>query len=303
VESEENMRIGCFQPASGMVSGAGFFPNKEKQMKKASIGLALAVAVCAGTAFVQADPMAQQVNDVRVAGLVQDMNGLSMSALESLDSIPMEPYQVPTASADVMRVRLSETYAIDGIGEDTVELTGWIAVRHGAPRLAPGERELRWGTFVVDTEFVGLRLEGESEIFGKVVVTLDGERPAIGQVGRIEIPEQAQILLASTDTQTEPAPTTEEENTDDAACRAPVNVKVTMPELDLEMKTREPAVWHSRVTTIPPVGHEASVTIDPVSLVSNGRQVGTLISGTVKFREVVRKVDLEPSRELRTAGL
>jgi hypothetical protein len=51
-------------------------------------------------------------------------------------------------------------------------------------------------------------------------------------------------------------------------------------------------VWFSEVTTIPPVGHQASVTVDPIRMVSAGREVGTLTSGIVKFREVVRHLPL-----------
>ena len=74
-----------------------------------------------------------------------------------------------------------------------------------------------------------------------------------------------------------------------------------MSDLGLEMKTKTPAVWYSRVTTIPPVGHVASVTTEPVALVSADREVGKLVSGTVKFREVVRAVPLSRDHQVRVA--
>jgi hypothetical protein len=238
-----------------------------------------------------ADP--QSTNAYRIAGLVNEMESLTADQVEELPSIDMQPYTIPTASVDVMRVKLEETYTVEGVGEDTVELTGWIAVRHGAPRSLTASNEITWGNFIVDTEFVALKLQGESEIFGAVEVTLDGDRPAIGEVGSIEIPEAAHKRLAANREES-----TEESSTvvadDVLACRAPVNVAVAMPELGLEMKTANPAVWHSLVTTIPPVGHEASVTISPVPLTSQGREVGQLVSGTVKFREVVKKSEILP---------
>ena len=76
-----------------------------------------------------------------------------------------------------------------------------------------------------------------------------------------------------------------------------------MSQLGLEMKTKEPAVWFSQVTTIPPVGQVASVTVDPVAMMSSGRQVGTLVSGVVKFREVVRTVPLSTNHQVQVASL
>jgi len=278
-------------------------------MKNKSFLLILAcsvMAVAVGMTVSAAPPD----DSVRIASLVNEMNRMDFTKLETLKPVQVKSYSLPGPSVDVMRVRLSETYTIDGIGEDTVELTGWIAVRHGASRPAPGEKNVSWETAVTDTEFVGLELRGQSDVFGPVRVTLDESRPAIGQVGKISVPERAsQILLAANDTAPKGATGTPDaattEGTDATVsgeavkdCRAPVNVKVSMSQLGLEMKTKTPAVWYSRVTTIPPVGHVASVTVDPVALVSADREVGKLVSGTVKFREVVRAVPLSKDHEV-----
>ena len=82
-----------------------------------------------------------------------------------------------------------------GVGKDTVELTGWIAARHDTPRPAEGETEIRWGTAVVDTEFVGLELEGNSSVFGPVRISLDRGVPSDGAVGKLSIPFYAQMAL------------------------------------------------------------------------------------------------------------
>jgi uncharacterized protein DUF6073 len=254
----------------------------------------VALAVVASVA-VSAAP---QDDAVRIASLVSEMQGMDFAKLESLEPVAVKAYTLPGPSVDVMRVRLEEAYTIEGVGKDTVELSGWIAVRHGASRPAPGQTLVSWATAVTDTEFVGLELQGNSKVFGPVHVSLDSSRPAIGQVGRINVPEHAnQILLAATEgtRPAEPAPDPV------AACRAPVNVKVSMSDLGLEMKTKTPAVWYSRVTTIPPVGHVASVTVEPVSLVSADREVGKLVSGTVKFREVVRAVPLSRNHQVVVA--
>lgn len=260
-----------------------------------------AVAVLAITGTAQA---AGSGDGVRIAALVDEMNTMDFASLEALPSIDVKSHQLPGASVDVMRVRLEEKYTIQGVGEDTVELTGWIAVRHGASRPAPGYNNVSWETAVTDTEFVGLELRGESKIFGPVRVTLDSSRPAIGQVGQINVPETALRTLRASNrlAADEGSELTCAGGDAQACCRAPVNVNVAMPSLGLQMATKQPAIWYSRVSTIPPVGHTASVTVEPVPLVSADREVGTLVSGTVKFREVVRAVPLSPNHQIQVAG-
>jgi hypothetical protein len=238
---------------------------------------------------------APQDDAARIASLVSEMRSMDFAKLESLEPIAIKDYTLPDPGVDVMRVRLEETYTVAGVGKDTVELSGWIAVSHGASRPAPGQTLVSWATAVTDTEFVGLELQGNSKVFGPVHVSLDSSRPAIGQVGRVNVPERAhQILLAANES-------TAPQGDASAECRAPVNVNVSMSDLGLEMSTKTPAVWYSRVTTIPPVGHVASVTVEPVSLVSADREVGKLVSGTVKFREVVRAVPLSRNHQVVVA--
>ena len=258
-----------------------------------------ALVVAAGVAIAAAP----QDDSVRIASLVNDMKNMDSGQLETLRPVDVKSFTLPGPSVDVMRVRLEETYTIDGVGKDTVALSGWIAVRHGASRPAPGETLVSWATAVTDTEFVGMELRGESDVFGPVLVTLDSSRPAIGQVGKINIPENAQTILAAANTKPDGEKTEGADGTTatSSECRAPVNVNVAMSDLGLVMKTKTPAVWYSRVTTIPPVGHVASVTAEPVSLISADREVGKLVSGTVKFREVVRAVPLSRDHEVRVA--
>ena len=258
----------------------------------------VALVAVAGVALAAAP----QDDSVKIASLVNDMKSMDFGQLEALRPVDVKSYALPGPSVDVMRVRLEETYTIDGVGKDTVELTGWIAVRHGASRPAPGETLVSWATAVTDTEFVGLELRGNSEVFGPVHVTLDSSRPAIGQVGKIDIPERSYQVLAAANAGETSSSGGGDASLDAAkSCRAPVNVKVAMSDLGLEMVTKTPAVWYSRVTTIPPVGHVASVTAEPVALVSADREVGKLVSGTVKFREVVRAVPLSRDHEVRVA--
>jgi hypothetical protein len=261
----------------------------------------------------------QAADQAKIASLVNDMNRMGAKGLADLKPIDVRPYELPEPGVDVMRARLHETYAVDGIGTDTVELSGWIAVRHSKPYMMKGATSLNWNTAVLDTEFVAMDLHGTSEKFGPVNVTLDKERPSYGQVGRIQIPELAKVALLAKlqkndaapkapkgkQSKSAKAPSAPVVSSDDAAaaqCSAPVNVAVSMPNLGLQMKTEHKVFWYSLVDTIPPVGHTASITIEPVRMISNGRAVGTLQSGVVDFREIVRHVALSDGTNMMAAN-
>lgn len=281
------------------------------------IGILLGASVLALGVGFKVTAAQGSADSYRVASLVNEMEAVTPAALEQMQPVAVKSQTLPGPSVDVMRVRLQETYSVEGVGKDTVELSGWIAVRHGASRPAPGFQTVSWRTAVTDTEFVGLELDGHSNVFGPVHVSLDSSRPAIGQVGAINVPERANqvLLVANKQPQSKAAPAAPaapqkaQPCPDDAAaaavcnCRAPVNVKISMSQLNLQMKTKEPAVWYSKVTTIPPVGHVASVTVDPVPLMSADRQVGSLVSGVVKFREVVRSVSLSKDHQITVASM
>jgi hypothetical protein len=273
-----------------------------------SLVLALGIAVFSMATANAAQPGTS--DEVKIASLVRDLDRLSPSALGKLEALPIRAYEIPPAGVDVMRARLTETYSVDGVGTDEVELTGWIAVRHGQARPVDGAIEVKWGTAVLTTEFVGMDLKGHSDVFGPVHVRLDTSRPSVGAVGKIEIPAKArEILMAAATTPTTTtktagatsAGTTEtdgatEEEEPVMACEADATVMVSMPDLQLDMHTKSAVAWYSLVTTIPPVGHTASIAIEPVRLIAAGREVGTLESGKVHFRELVRHVRLSDDR-------
>jgi uncharacterized protein (TIGR02246 family) len=383
----------------------------------------------------------------RIAALLADM---AKADLNSMQALEVKRFEVPHASVDVMRVKLEETYDVKGIGTDTVQLQGWIAVVHDNARPAEGETEARWGTAISDTEFVGMSLHGESQLFGPVTVELDPMGRSVGQVGKLQFSLVDQLLINEAygkyrglgvtakpvvypEPVPEPAPAPPQpapkgndaikatinnvlkavsdkdakamlaeysKNPSDvffngalgtpvkgadqyinqlskmfaniktihsiadenmnikvsgklataavtgrneivdtdgnrgtapwqwtvqleqqgshwlithdhltfgggaamdvkslhsplAACGANVSVAINMPKLDLRMRTQSPVTWYSEVETIPPVGYTASVSFTPTPLLADGREVATLTSGVVKFREVVRHVNLD----------
>jgi histone H3/H4 len=253
-----------------------------------SLVLALGVAIVSMTTANAAQP--ETSDAVKIASLVKDLDRTTPAELGKLEALPIRSFEIPPAGVDVMRARLTETYSVDGVGSDQVELSGWIAVRHGQARPVEGATELKWSTAILTTEFVGMDLQGHSDVFGPVRVRLDNSRRSIGSVGQIQIPAKArQILVAA-------AAATSSEVDATAACEAAANVTVEMPDLQLAMQTKSPVSWYSLVTTIPPVGHTASIAIEPVRLIANGREVATLESGKVNFRELVRHVRLSDDR-------
>jgi hypothetical protein len=214
------------------------------------------------------------------------LDSVKNTDINTLAALPAEPFVFPKAGVDVMRVRLEETYAIDGIGTDTVELRGWIAARHDNARPVPGQTQVSWQTGVVDTEFVGLELRGESKVFGPVFVHLTQGAPSFGQVGAIDIPELREkmaVAVKAHATAGQPNP---------AECLANIKVDVEMPQLDLRMKTQQAVRMYSIVDTVPPIGNTASVSLAPTTLVSADRAVGTLQHAEVKFREIVMRSSL-----------
>lgn len=76
------------------------------------------------------------------------------------------------------------------------------------------------------------------------------------------------------------------------ACNANIFASIEMKDLNLNMVTKFPVQWYSKVETIPPVDYTASVSLTPTLLMSGDREVGKLMSGVVKFREIVDHVDL-----------
>lgn len=153
----------------------------------------------------------EKENRVRLQKLLDEFGSISWSRLAKLSPLPVEPYKLPGPGVQVMRAELDETYDIEGIGRDTVKLRGWIAVTHAQPRPAQGETQVTWNTAVMDTEFVGLDLRGESSVFGPIHVKLDATRPSHGQVGRIEIPELARYALLAKFKKDAPTPASPEQ--------------------------------------------------------------------------------------------
>ncbi len=171
----------------------------------------------------------------------------------------MRAYALPHAGIDSVQVKMTETYEVEGVGRDTVELSGTLVARRAAPLLVPGESRISWETATIVSEFTELTLEGESDLFGPVRVTLDDSQPSFGavQAGR---------------------------------CAAVVSVRVEFPKLGMNLRTAEPLQLTSQVSNVPPIGDERTVSVHSVGLVDgSGRSVGRLHDARVMWRELTEQ--------------
>lgn len=146
----------------------------------------LGILVCSSILFFSfkssenVDPGFDLTDDQIVENLLRQMETID---LNSLPALPVEHYKLPSAGIEVMRVKMEETYNIEGIGSETIQLQGWIAVAHDNARAINKGAPIDWNNAYVPTEFVGMNLHAESELFGDVNITLNPSQRSIGQVG------------------------------------------------------------------------------------------------------------------------
>lgn len=172
-------------------------------------------------------------------------------------AIQVKRRSLPEAGVDVVNITLHETYSVDGVGEDTITLTGELEAHRGAPLL--GEKGTKdWKNATVPALFTNLSVHGESEIFGPVLVTLNREVPSFGVVKA-------------------------------GKCAASMNLRVTMPKLGLVLNSAEPVQLWSSVETVPPIGDEKTQSVAPVQLLdaATGRTRGEMKKAVVAWRELL----------------
>lgn len=216
--------------------------------------------------------------------VAQVLRAAETADLSKLPAIPVKRFALPPPGIDVVRVRMQGTYTVNGIGTDTVELSGQFSCIHRDARPAPGQTGVSWDTAIVDTEFVSFDISGESKLFGPIHVYLNPDLPSYGQAGALNLPELSKVKATRAADNPTPAPKPDQ-------CIAVMNLKVEMPQLNLKLQTRQALRNYSLVDTIPPVGTAPSFTLEPTELVSNGRVVGLLQGSSAKLREVVLKAE------------
>jgi len=175
----------------------------------------------------------------------------------ALAQIQVKPKTLPMVPGDdINHVVLKETYEIEGVGKETVELKGELITRRGMPILQPGTTRHSWETSTVVAQITKLELKGTSNLFGDVHVTLQAAVPAYAAVKA-------------------------------GKCAASVPVQVTMSKVGETLISAQPMQLRSDVTRVPPVGDEKTQSVAPVALVdTNGRSRGAIHSVTIGWREL-----------------
>lgn len=179
------------------------------------------------------------------------------------EPLRVEERSLPPSGVDNIAITMVETYDVEGIGKDTVELTGRLVAVRGTPLLGPDAARQEWDTSTVVARFTELALEGESEIFGSVRVTLDPSQAAVAAVRGGD-------------------------------CRSAVPALIEMPQHDLVLRTTVPVQLRSQVERVPPIGDETTRSLAPVDLVdASGRVRGRLESAQVVWRDLVGQSSFE----------
>src|SRR5438046_1675562 len=89
---------------------------------------------------------------------------LCLSAVATAAPIEVKRMSLPTAGKDTISIKMVETYEVDGVGKDTVELSGTLETRRGTPLLGAEATTQDWKTSTVVAEFTKLNLEGNSKL-------------------------------------------------------------------------------------------------------------------------------------------
>lgn len=185
----------------------------------------------------------------------------------------VEPYTVPPAGVDTVEINLEETYSVEGVGSDTVKLSGSLIANRGAPLVDPEVKSVDWKTSTVVASFQSLDVRGESDVFGPVNVSLDPTIPSFGVVR-------------------------------EGNCRATIAVVVSMPKHDLVVRSKEPVQLHSKVKTVPPIGDERTESVGPVALVDvqTRREIGSIDNARVLWRSLMAQIAYDGNGGYATEG-
>jgi hypothetical protein len=141
----------------------------------------------------------------------------------------LKEWTPPPSGIDNLGITSTDTFSVPGIGEASVDFKGWVRVARSTPTADA------WDEAEVYTNLLEMRMVGESEKFGQIIVTL---QPEILSTGMIRNPR-----------------TEEGHDTRAKACRMAVAAQFELPKLGLKLFNREPIeLTIDNVKSIPPAG-------------------------------------------------
>ncbi len=143
---------------------------------------------------------------------------------------PVVPWRPTEPGIDNLGIISTDTFAIPGVGEYTVEFTGWVRVVRSMPTSSV------WAAAEVYTNLIEMKMTGESDELGRITVTLNPECLSAGQIRTPFDPYAGEGPSAK-------------------ACRMAVGALFDMPKLGMTLMNREPIILTiDDVRSIPPAG-------------------------------------------------
>ena len=143
---------------------------------------------------------------------------------------PVVPWRPTEPGIDNLGITSTDTFAIPGVGEYTVEFTGWVRVVRSQPTSS------EWAAAEVYTNLIEMKMTGESDELGRITVTLNPECLSAGQIRTPFDPYAGEGPSAK-------------------ACRMAVGAMFDMPKLNMTLMNREPIILTiDDVRSIPPAG-------------------------------------------------
>lgn len=136
----------------------------------------------------------------------------------------VEEFKVPPGGIDNLALHSTDVFAIPGRGEFTVEFEGYFRVARANATTKD------WATSEVRVNIIDLKLFGQHEELGKIVVSLNQDIVSTGQIFATTGPNQPK------------------------ACRIATGVDFDLGQLGISVFNKEPILlMNENVTRIPPV--------------------------------------------------
>ncbi|MFH8610275.1 DUF6073 family protein [Streptomyces sp. NPDC018029] len=193
------------------------------------------------------------------------------------DLYTIRPYTLGPAALEAFTVRERIHVAIDGLGEDLVDLHGIGVYRRHEPRIgAEGETELTWRTATIGAQFLSLQVVGESDVFGQIRVT--------------NTPSKSEGATVSPNLVPGPV---DPEITPMKNCVTALYPRFDIENLGAIIDTGDVRVdVESRVNMVPPIG-DVSRTSTSYALYDGDRRVGTLLAADLEIGALLHHIPVK----------
>lgn len=194
----------------------------------------------------------------------------------------IRPYTLSGSALEAFTVRERIHIAVDGLGEDLVDLHGVGVYRRHQPRVDDetakrGDSELSWRTATIGAQFLSLQVIGYSKVFGQIRVTNTPMKREGAIVSPNMVPRVGQ----------DPAITPMKN------CVTQLSPRFEIEKLGTIVDTgKESVLVESRVNMVPPIG-DVSRTEKTYTLFDGEREVGKLLAADLEIGALLYHQDIE----------